>query len=111
MANTFKNAVSAASIGTTATTVYTVPAVTTSTVIGLSVANVTTSQIYVDVTLTDTSAAKTVYLVKGAPVPVGSSLVVVGGDQKVVLETTDYIQVKSNIASSADVMVSALQIS
>lgn len=110
MANTFKNAVSAASIGVTATAVYTTPASTTTTVIGLSVANVLTTQIYVDVTLTDTSATKTVYLVKGAPVPVGSSLVVVGGDQKVVMEAGDIIKVKSGTAASADVTVSVLQI-
>ena len=44
MANTFKNAVSSA-IGTSQTSVYTVPASTTTTVIGLTVANITASSI------------------------------------------------------------------
>lgn len=109
MANTFKNAVYD-NVSTTAATIYTVPASTKATIIGLSVANQVTSQIKVDVTLTDTSAAKTVYLVKGAPVPVGSSLVVVGGDQKIVMEAGDIIKVTSNTTSSADVVMSVLEI-
>jgi putative AlgH/UPF0301 family transcriptional regulator len=108
MANTFKNAVSSA-IGTSQTSVYTVPASTTTTVIGLTVSNITSSAITVDVVLTDTSATTNVYLVKGATVPVGGALVPVGGDQKVVLETTDIIKVTSDTASSADVIVSVLE--
>lgn len=108
MANTFKNAVSSA-IGTSQTSVYTVPASTTTTVIGLTVANITASSITVDVVVTDTSATTDVYLVKGATVPVGGALVPVGGDQKIVLETTDIIKVTSDTASSADVIVSVLE--
>lgn len=110
MANIFKNAV-LNDVGTTSTTLYTVPALTTSTIIGLSLANVTTAQIYVDVFLTDTSGATTVHLGKGLPVPVGSSLVVVGGEHKIVLETGDIIKVQSNTAASCDVVMSVLQIS
>ena len=108
MANTFKNAVSAA-VGTAQTSVYTVPSATTTTVIGLTVANITSSEITVDVVVTDTSATTTVHLVKGAAVPVGGALVPVGGDQKVVLEATDIIKVTSSASSSADVIVSVLE--
>jgi len=108
MANTFKNAVSSA-IGTSQTSVYTVPASTTTTVIGLTVANIHSSAITVDVVVTDTSATTSVYLVKAATVPVGGALVPVGGDQKIVLEATDIIKVTSNTASSADVIVSVLE--
>ena len=108
MANTFKNAVSSA-IGTSQTSVYTVPASTTTTVIGLTVANIESSAITVDVVITDTSGGTSVYLVKGATVPVGGALVPVGGDQKIVLETTDIIKVTSDTASSADVIVSVLE--
>lgn len=110
MANTFKNSFSVA-VGTTPTTAYTAPALTTSTIIGLSVANrSTTTQIYVDVTAVDVSGSKTIYLVRNVPVPVGGSLVVVGGEQKLVLETGDYIQVVSNTASTADVAISIMEI-
>jgi hypothetical protein len=52
-----------------------------------------------------------IYLIKAAPVPVGSSLVVVGGEQKVVLNASDVLKVTSNTASSADVALSILEIS
>ena len=108
MANTFKNAVSSA-VGTSQTSVYTVPSATTTTVIGLTVSNIEASDISVDVVITDTSTTTSVYLVKGATVPVGGALVPVGGDQKIVLEATDVIKVTSDTASSADVIVSVLE--
>jgi len=108
MASTFKNAVSSA-VGSSTTSVYTVPAATTTTVIGITISNITASNITVDVTVTDTSSTTTVHLVKGATVPVGGALVPVGGDQKVVIEATDIIKVTSSAASSADVIVSVLE--
>jgi|TARA_S200002703_G_C3623356_1_gene191439 hypothetical protein len=101
-------------IGTSVATVFTCPSSTESTIIGLSVANIVTSQILVDVQLdasNRTSGSEdSVYLVKDAPIPVGGSLVVIGGDQKVVLEPGDRIRVTSNTASSADVVLSHLDI-
>ena len=108
MANAFKNAVSA-SIGTSNVDIYTAPSATTTTVIGMTVSNRTASAINVDVSVTDTSSGTTVYLIKSAPIPVGGSLVVVGGDQKVVLETTDKITVVSDTATSADAVISVLE--
>ena len=100
MANTFKNYVSS-SVGTSATTVYTVPASTTAVTIGLTVANTTASQITVDV------QAAGVYVVKGAPIPAGSGLSVLDG--KIILETTDTVVVTSDTATSADVILSVLE--
>jgi hypothetical protein len=108
MASAFKSKISTA-IGTSLATVYTVPAVTTATVIGMSVANVSASPITVDVQLVK-GGVTVAYLVKGAPIPVGSSLVVVGGDQKVVAETTDLIKVISSVAASADAILSVLEL-
>jgi len=108
MANTFKNAVSSA-IGTSQTSVYTVPSATTSTVIGLTVSNITSSDITVDVVVTDTSASASVHIIKGATVPVGGAVVPIGGDQKVVLEATDILKVTSSASSSADALVSVLE--
>ena len=109
MANTFLRKTSR-SIGTSAVTVgsYTVGASTATTVIGLSCANRTTASITVDVTHNDGS--NDTFLVKQATVPSGGSLVVVGGDQKVVLQTGDSIKVTSSAASSCDVMMSILEI-
>lgn len=109
MANNFKRKLSS-NVGNTFTTVgsYTVGASTQTTIIGLTISNIVSSQILIDVTL-DNGSSNT-YLVKNAPVPSGGSIVIVGGDQKVVLETNDKIQVKSDTVNSADVIMSILEI-
>jgi hypothetical protein len=109
MANTFKNSITG-SIGTTNTITYTAPPQTSATVIGVSVANVVSNNISVSVRLTDTSTSKTVYLVKDALLVPGGSAVLVGGEQKLVMEENDYLSVVSSAASSVDVIVSVLEI-
>jgi hypothetical protein len=107
MANTFKS-FGLANVGTVKTTLYTVPASTTATIIGLSVSAVGTSSVEVDVTLT--KGATEYHLIKKGPVTPGGALVVVGGDQKVVAETGNIIKVVSSIATSVDVIVSVLEV-
>lgn len=101
MANAFKSYQSTGI--TTETTVLTGPALTETTVIGLTVANTSASQITASVKL------NTAYIVKDAPILVGGSLIAIGGDQKVVVEASDTISV---IASdTVDVVTSTLEIS
>ena len=109
MANAFKNKTQR-QIGTSLTAIesYTVGGSTETTVIGLTIANTTTSVIEVDATLNDGS--NDFYIVKNAPVPAGGALVAVGGDQKVVMMPGDSIKVKSDTATSADVIMSILEI-
>jgi hypothetical protein len=107
MANTFTSYVNK-DVGTSAATVVTVGASTQTTVIGMSCANTTTSPVTVDVYIT--RSAVNYYLVKGATVPVGGSLVIVGGDQKVVLITSDALKVVSSTASSIDAVTAVLNI-
>jgi len=107
MANTFKNSFNK-NVGTTPVTVYTAPSATQTTLIGFSVANVSSSPITCDAYLT--SSATDYYLIKTGVVPVGGSLVIVGGDQKVVLEAADALKVVTSAASSADVVISYLEI-
>ena len=108
MANTFKIKTDTA-VGTGAATIYTCPSSTATTIIGLSISNIVASQITVDVQL-ENNDGDNIYLVKAAPVPVGSALVVVGGDQKVVMEASDVLKVTTNTASSGDVALSILEI-
>ena len=108
MANTFKIKTDTA-VGTSAATIYTCPSSTQTTIIGLSVANIVASQITVDVQL-ENNDGDNIYLVKAAPVPVGSALIVVGGDQKIVMEASDVLKVTTNTASSGDVALSILEI-
>ena len=109
MANAFKNKTQR-QIGTSLTAIesYTVGGSTETTVIGLTISNTTTSVIEVDATLNDGS--NDFYIVKNAPVPAGGALVAVGGDQKVVMMPGDSIKVKSDTATSADVIMSILEI-
>ncbi len=108
MANSFK-LVTDTGVGTSAATVHTGAGSTETTIIGMSIANIHTSQIEVDVQL-ENNDGDNIYIVKNAPIPVGSSLVVVGGEQKVVMNASDVLKVTSNVASSADVALSILEI-
>lgn len=110
MANVFTRKVSR-NIGTSLTSVgsYTVGAGVQTTVIGLSVCNTTAAPVTVSVTVND--GANDTYLVKGAGIPVGQSLIPIGGDEKVVLITGDSIKVQSSAATSLDVVMSILEIS
>ena len=109
MANTFKNKLER-QIGTSLATIesYTVPASTECTVIGLTISNTSASTIKVDVLVNDST--NDFYVVKDAPVPSGGSLVVVGGEQKLVLTTGDALKVKSDTATSCDAIMSILEI-
>lgn len=110
MASVFKRKTSR-EVGTTSTAVnnYIVPSGTTTTVIGLSVSNITGNTIYIDATLDD--GASNTYLIKDAPVLSGGALIIVGGDQKVVLEANDSIRIISDTETSADVIMSILETS
>jgi hypothetical protein len=110
MANTFTRKLSRL-VGVTATTVgaYTVPSATTTIVVGLSVTNVTASAITATVAILDVSA-QTTNLVVNAPISAGSSLVIGGGDQKIVLITGDQLQVSSSAATSLDAVMSIMEI-
>ena len=109
MANTFKNSITSL-VGTTGVNIYQAPSATSTTVIGVSVANVNTQNISVSVMIHDTSTAKAVHLVKNALIVPGGASVLVGGEQKLVLESTDFLSVTSSLVNSADVIVSVLEI-
>ena len=86
-------------------------ATTTQTIIGMTISNVTSQVINVSVKMF-LSTTET-YIVKDAPIPTGGSLVVVGGDQKVVLfhngTNGNQIKVSSNVANSINVIMSYLE--
>jgi hypothetical protein len=110
MANNFKNNVLKAA-GTTLQNAYTAASGVQATVIGMTIANITTSPISANVVLTCSgAAAPNVYLVKDATIAPGGALVPIGGDQKLVLEAGDYLQVSTSVTSAADVITSVLEI-
>jgi len=107
MANVFKLRTKA-NVGVTTTAVYTVPAATTTTVIGITLANTSGSSINVGVGVSRVSA-DSVRLLKDAPIPQGSTLEFMQGN-KIVLEATDTITVVSDTASSLDASITILEL-
>ena len=91
-------------VGTSPVTVFT--ANSFDTIVGISVANVTSSSIAVDVYINDGS--NDIYLVKGAPIPIGAALQIIDGGARFVVQNNDALKVVSDTASSADVWVSAV---
>ena len=75
-------------------------------VVGISLANVLATAITVDCYIYDGS--NNIYLVKDAPIPTGSSLQVLDGGAKYIVQNLDVLYVKSSDAASVDVWVSAV---
>ena len=112
MANTFKLKTKAG-IDTSLATVYTVPSSTTAVIIGLTIANIKGASVTADAkVISDTSDTETnadVYIVKDIPLPAGSSVEVMSGN-KIVLQTTDAVQVKGSVTDSVDAILSIMEI-
>ena len=92
----------ARNVGTSAVTIFT--ADSDDAVVGINIANVTSSQIKVDVYVSFSSADY--YIVKNVPVPASSSLQVLDGGAKFVLQSGDALKVQSDTATSIDAWVS-----
>jgi hypothetical protein len=107
MANTFKNQLRAA-VGTSAETIYTANSDVSTTVIGMTIANILNTTITANVILT--SGGSDYYMVKMAEIEPGNSLITIGGEQKLVMEAADVLKVSTSNASAADVIVSLLEI-
>jgi hypothetical protein len=91
-------------VGTAAQTLFTADSFDT--IVGISVANVTASAVIASVYIND--GTDDIYLVKDAPIPAGSSLQVLDGGAKFVVENNDALKVISDTASSLDVWVSTV---
>ena len=109
MANTFKLKTKA-NVGVTTGGIYTAPASTTTVVIGITLANTSGSGVNVGVAVSRTSDTKEdIKLLKNAPIPSGSSLEFMSGN-KIVLETSDQINVDSDTNNSVDAALTIMEI-
>jgi 6-phosphogluconolactonase (cycloisomerase 2 family) len=108
MANTFLRKTSR-EIGANLTIVgnYTVPANVGAVVVGLCLSNITTDDIEANVAIDN--GISSYYIVNNAPITDGSSLVVAGKDQKIILQTGDSVKINSSAADSIDVVMSILE--
>ena len=107
MANTFKLKTKA-NVGTATSDVYVVPSATTTVVIGVTLANTTGSSINGGIGI-NRGSSDDVKLMKSVPIPQGSSFEFMGGN-KIVLETTDILTVKSDVNNSLDVALTIMEI-
>ena len=104
-----KDSTSDINIGTTARAV--IDSNSDDAIVGIRMANVATSQINVDCFVRTAAAGGSdldVYLIKNAPIPVGSSLQVLDGGAKIVMQNNDILKVQSSVDNTADVWVSAV---
>jgi hypothetical protein len=105
MPNNFKSY--GLSNNTANTNLYTVPVATQTTAIGLVVANKTNGTVTANVQIN--RSGNNYSIIQSAPILTGSSLVVIGGDQKVVLQANDSVSVSST--ANCDAWISVLEIS
>ena len=102
-----KDSTSDINIGTTARAVFDCDS--DDAIVGIRMANVITSQITVDCFVRTAAAGGSdldVYLIKNAPIPSGSSLELIDGGSKIVLQNGDQLFVKSNTDASLNCYVS-----
>lgn len=107
MPSTFKSNV-AADIVTSGNTVYTCPSATQTTLIGLTLSNIGAGTVTANVFLRRSSVNYS--LISNAPILTGSTLVPIGGEQKVVLQAADELRVTTSANASVDVIASLLEI-
>ncbi len=120
MANTFKVvtfAAEPASAGT-AYKMYTVAGSTTTVVLGLVLTNIHTTAVTVEVELVSDTGSRggannvtntTSFLVKDVTIPAGSSLELLSGG-KVVMETTDYLNIDCSVTDKVSGSLSIMEI-
>jgi len=110
MANTFKSKTfdGSSTNADTLMSVYTVPSSTTTIVLGLTLANLTSNTIEVTVTYTNNDGDN-VNITKLAQIPGKASLEIMSGN-KYVMETSDILKVKSSAANSLDTTLSIMEI-
>ena len=106
MANNFRLATKA-SVGVSTVGIYTAPMSVTTTIIGVTLANVSGTGINVTVGIAR-SVADDVSILKNVPIPQGSSLEFMNGN-KLVLEQADSITAKSDVLNSLDISITLLE--
>lgn len=112
MANTFKRATKSNLLTTDVTTdaataVLTVGSSATEVILGLVCANKTALSTTVDVYL-KTSSGDSVFLIKNAPVPAGSTFEYISAN-KLVLASNDVVRARANDSSAVDLVISYLE--
>jgi len=110
MAETFKNASLVDVDNSSADTLYTAPASTTSIVLGVAIANKSANNVGITLSFTDTSASTTTEMIPTVSIPGNTTLEVLAG-QKYILETGDSMTALADTATSIDITMGVLELS
>ena len=97
-------------IGTTEQLALTTASNTRSTIIGLSLTNMSGTIGFASIRLVNNSTSATAYYLKDVVVPPNQSLRVINGGEKLVLAPSMSVYVKSNTASSLDLVMSYVDV-
>lgn len=98
-------------LGTTPQTILTSSGTATTTVVGLSLTNLTESIILASIQLSDSVESTTAYYIKDVIVPPNQSLRVVNGGERLVVGPLTSLIVSVNTNASMDVVLSYVEIS
>ena len=117
MANDFKRICTPNISNSSNSTIYAVPAGSSSSalesiVIGITCSNKTTSGVTVDIFIDNEDGSNDVYIGKNLSIPAGASLEVMAGNKLVLMGTgsaNDVLRVSCSTASSLDATVSILE--
>ena len=111
MANTFKidtkSSVSNAGTSNSGTNVVSAGGSATLVILSILISNKTAASAQVDVFVVK-NTGDDVFLIKNAPVPAGASLEIISGS-KIILQSSDVLNITSNTASALDAAVSYLE--
>ena len=108
MATNFRNIIGK-EIGTQRVAVYTVPAATSTTVIGMNIANLTENMVSCNIEVGD-EASNIGFLIKEMPIAPNSALKPIGKGEKVVLDAGNVLYVTADQTASLDVILSIVEI-
>ena len=108
MATNFKNII-AKDVGTQRVAVYTTPAATSTTIIGMNIANLTGSMVNCSVEIGD-EASNIGFLVKDMPIAPNSSMKPIGKGEKIVMDANNVLYVTASQTASLDVILSIVEI-
>lgn len=109
MATLFKNKLQA-NIGTTLSTVLSTESNAKTTVIGLSLTNLTEGIILASISIEDTVALTSAWYIKDVIIAPNQSLRVINGGERLVLGPSTNVKIKSNVISSMDLVMSYVEI-
>ena len=111
MANTFKNAIKSNVSNGSYDSLYTAPSSSgnTAIILGLALANKTTSAVTVKVQITDVAPSTgTIQLLEDVSIPANTTLEVLGG-QKYVLEAGDKLKVRAGTGTAIDAFLGVME--